>query len=96
MQDGLLQYALDVPFVQVGENFFHGHGQSWPQRKVQSVIGRRGLQFKIESAADSLAQSHPPRPVNPGSERSVNHKLHTAAFVEETLGDYLVLGGDDS
>ncbi len=64
------------------------------QRDVQSVIGSRGLQLKIEAAAESLAQRQSPGLVDPPAEGRVDHQLHPAAFVEEALGNDRVLRGD--
>ncbi len=61
------------------------------QCDVQAIVGGRGLQFEIEAAAEALAQSQAPGLVDASAEGSVNHQLHAAAFVKETLGDDGVL-----
>src|SRR5579864_8197841 len=61
---------------------------------VQAIVGGCGLQFEIEAAAETLAQSQSPGFVDPRSKRSVDHKLHSATFVEESLGDDRGLRGD--
>jgi hypothetical protein len=38
-------------------------------------------------AAEPLAQRQAPSPIDPRPQRSVNHELHAAPFVEETLED---------
>ena len=63
------------------------------ERNIQPVVGSGGLQFEIERAAESLAQREAPRLVDAATEWSVNHKLHPAAFVEETLCDHRSLAG---
>ncbi len=57
------------------------------QRDHDAVVGRGGLQFEIEGAAESLAQSQPPCAIDARSERRMQHQLHAARFVEEALGD---------
>ena len=43
LQDRLFKDFLDVPFVQVGEYFVHGHGQAGAQGEIQAVVSGRGL-----------------------------------------------------
>src|ERR1700739_367946 len=62
------------------------------ERNVDSVVGRARLQFQIEGAAKALAQREAPSAIDARSERRVDDKLHSAAFVEEALGDYFFLG----
>src|ERR1039458_9796177 len=58
------------------------------QRNVQSVVGGRRLQFKIEPYAKSFPKREPPSFVDPPAERRVNHQLHPPALIEETLRNY--------
>src|ERR1700687_2973616 len=64
------------------------------QRDVQSVVGGGSLQLKIKRAAEPLAQRETPGLVNSASEWSVDHELHTPAFIEEALGNDRRLRGD--
>ena len=57
------------------------------QRDVQPVVSRSSLQFKIERAAESLAQRQSPGLIDATAEGRMNDELHPAAFVEEALGD---------
>src|SRR5262249_8127049 len=52
-----------------------------------SVIGRRSLQFKVESTTKAFAERQPPRLVNASAKRRMDHQLHAAAFIEEALGN---------
>src|SRR5437667_6474151 len=64
------------------------------QRNVQAVVGGRGLELKIETAAETLAQGQSPGFVDARAKRGVDDQLHAAAFVEETLGNDGALGGN--
>ena len=63
------------------------------QRDVQSVVGRRRLQFEVEGAAEALAQRQSPGLVDASAKRRVNDELHAAGFIEETFGDDRLLVG---
>ena len=58
-----------------------------PKRDHDPVVGRRSLQFEIEGHTEPLPQGEAPGPVDPAPERSVQHQLHPAAFIEEPLCD---------
>src|SRR5271154_2841533 len=62
------------------------------ERNIQAVVRGGRLQLEIERAAKSLAQREPPCLVDAAAERSMDHKLHAAAFVEKALGDHCRLG----
>src|SRR6266566_7113287 len=64
------------------------------QGDVQAVVGGCSLQLKIEAATEALAQSQSPGLVDARTQRRVDHQLHAAAFIEETLGDDGALGGN--
>ena len=66
------------------------------QREDEAVVGRRGLQFEIERAAELLAQREAPRAIDARAEGRVQDQLHAAAFVEEALGDDRVVGRHDA
>ena len=61
---------------------------------VDTVICRSGLQFEIETAAKTFAQRQPPGFVDATTEGRMNHQLHPAGFVKETLRNNCVLGRD--
>ena len=61
---------------------------------IQAVVGGRRLQFKIEGAAKAFSQSEAPGFVDACAEWGMNHKLHAAAFVKESLGDNGLLRGN--
>jgi len=63
------------------------------ERDVQPVFGGCGLQLEIKRAAEALAQRQPPGSVDAAAERRVDDELHSAAFVEEPLGDDGLLAG---
>ncbi len=63
------------------------------ERNIQAVVRGGGLQFEIERAAETLSQRESPGFVDASAEGRVDHELHAAAFVEETLGDDRVLRG---
>ena len=62
------------------------------ERDVDAVIGCRGLQFKVEAAAEALAQRESPGLVQPSAERCMQDELLAAALVEEAFGDDRGLG----
>jgi hypothetical protein len=55
------------------------------ERDDNPVVGRRGLQFKIEGYTKPLPQGEAPGTVDPASEWRVQDQLHPAAFIEEPL-----------
>ncbi len=60
----------------------------------RSVVGSRGLQLKVETAAEALAERQSPGFVDAPAEGSVDDKLHPATFIEEAFGDDRVLRRD--
>ena len=62
------------------------------KRDIDAVVRGSGLQFEIEGTAESFAQRQSPSPVNARSERGMNHQLHSARFIEESLGHDGLLG----
>ena len=62
------------------EHHFQRERMLIAQRKHQSVVGRRGLQFEIEGPAEALAQRQSPRPIDARPERRMDHELHAAAL----------------
>src|SRR5580693_3654434 len=59
------------------------------ERQHNAVVGGGGLQLEIERAAEALAQRQTPGAIDARAEGSVQHELHAAAFIEETLGHYM-------
>src|SRR5947207_14156407 len=55
------------------------------------ILGGRRLQFEIELTAETLAQRQTPCAIDPAAEWRVEHELHAARFIEETLDDDCVL-----
>src|SRR5580700_6695582 len=64
------------------------------QGNIDAFVRRRGLQLKIEGTAKAFPKRESPRFIDAAAERSVNHQLHAAAFVEETFRDDRILRGD--
>ena len=94
IQHRLLKKCFDARRVQKMKHIGERKTVLLAQRNIQSVVGGGGLQLKIERPAKSLAQRQAPRFVDPPAKRSVNHQLHAAAFVEESLGDNRLLRGN--
>src|SRR5262249_5372051 len=92
-QGGLLQDRLHRLRLQKLEYVGEREAVLLRERDVQAVVGGGGLQFKIEAAAETLAQRESPGLVDASAEGRVNHELHAAAFVEEALGDDCLLRG---
>src|SRR5580704_13805088 len=55
------------------------------ERQHDGVLGRRGLQLKVERAAEALAQRKSPSAVDAAAEGGVDDELHAAGFIEEAL-----------
>src|SRR5579884_1487113 len=83
----LFQNLLHVLFAQKLEYVGEGKAVLFSESDVQAVFGRGSLQFEIEGTAEAFSQRQPPSFINPRSERGVDHKLHTSAFIEEPFGD---------
>src|SRR5688500_10118417 len=61
------------------------------KRKHDGIFGSSCLQFEVELATEALAQGEPPGSIKAATERRVQHELHAAAVVEETLQHQIVL-----
>src|SRR5271155_1977235 len=57
------------------------------QRDIQSVVGRRRLQFEIEAAAEALAQRQSPGFIDSPAKWRMDDQLHPAGLVKESFGD---------
>ena len=66
------------------------------ERDVEAIVGGGSLQLEVERAAEAFAQREPPGFVDTTAERSMDHKLHAAALVEEAFGDNRLLGWNRS
>ena len=62
------------------------------QRDVQAVLGRRGLQFKVEGTAKPLAECQSPGSVDSSTKGRVDDELHAARLVKKSLGYDCILG----
>ena len=56
------------------------------EREQQCFLGGGGLELEIELPAESLSQGEPPGAIHPAPKGRVDHQLHAARLVEETLG----------
>src|SRR5215813_7615970 len=88
----LLQHRLHSLGVEKVENIAQREAVLLGQCDIQAVVRCRGLQLKIEAAAETLAQRQSPGLVNSRSERSMNNELHASAFLEEALSNDGALG----
>ena len=88
IQRRLLQNRLHRRRMQKIKNVAQRKAVLLGQRNIQSVVGSRRLQLKIEPNAEALAQSQSPGLVDAPSKRRVDHQLHPAAFIEEALRNH--------
>src|SRR5581483_10386814 len=64
------------------------------KRERNAVVVGGSLEFEIERAAEALAHRQPPRAVDADAVGRVDHELHAARLVEETLKENFALRGD--
>ena len=69
-QRRLLQDGLDGLGIQKMKHVRQRKTVLLRQSDVQAVLGRGGLQFEVEAAAETLAQSQPPRFVDAATKRA--------------------------
>ncbi len=86
-EHGLLQDLLDRLRLKEVEDVGERKAVLLGKRDVDAVIGGRGLQLKVEAAAETLAQGQAPSAVDARAKGRVDDKLHAAALVKEALGD---------
>src|SRR6266403_2847196 len=86
-QHGLLQNGADGIGMEKMEDGGEREAMLFAERDIQAVVGGRSLQLEIEGTAEALAQGEAPSFVDARAERSRDHELHAAAFVEEALGE---------
>src|SRR5215469_5729517 len=64
------------------------------ESNIQSIVGRCGLEFEIEAAAEALAEGKSPGLIDASAEGGMDDQLHATAFIKESLGNDCVLGGN--
>jgi len=62
------------------------------QGKYNRIVRGSCLQFKVEGAAKPLPQRQTPSPVDPISERRMDHQLHATGLVKEPFQHEFALG----
>ena len=82
--------------MQIAENIREREGVLRSKRQQDSVFGGRRLQLEIELTAEAFPQRETPRLVHAAAERSVQHELHPAGFVEEPLEHERLLRRNDA
>ena len=75
------------------EHLLQGETVLRSEGKNNAVIVGGRLQFKIERAAKPLPHRQAPGPIDSCAEWCVDHKLHTARFIEKTLEEKPLLRG---
>ena len=90
-EEGLDQHVARAVGVQVVEDLLEREAVLRPQRQEDRLLVGGRLQLEAEAAAEALAQRQPPGAVDPPAERRVQHQLHAARLVEETLEDDALL-----
>ena len=85
----------DAGRFQVTGRVFQGETVDCAQGNNDAVVQGRGLQFKIELAAETFAQGQPPGAVDAGPVRAVQHQVLIPGLVKEPL-EYDVLPGRDA
>ncbi len=78
--------------VEIAEHVIQREGMLRPQRQEHAFLGGRGLQLEVERATKLLPQRQSPRPIHSAAEWRVQHQLHAAGFIEESLEHEGVLG----
>ncbi len=86
-QHSLLEHILHARGAQESKDVGERKAVLLGQGDVDSLIGCRRLQLEVERHAEPLSQRKPPRAVDASAERRVEHELHAAALVKESLGD---------
>src|SRR5581483_9076327 len=77
--------------VQVTEDRVEWKTVRWPKREHNRVFGGRCLQFKIETATETLAQGQTPGAIQTAAERRMNDDMRADIVLKETLDDYVLL-----
>ena len=77
--------------VQVAEHVRQRERVLRPEREHQRVFGGGRLQLEVELPAEALAQGEAPGLVDAAAERRMQHELHAAGLVEESLEHQRVL-----
>ena len=66
----------------------------WPKRQHDGIFGGGSLQFEIEFATETFAQSQAPGAIQTAAKGRMNDQLHAATVVEETFENDVLLRGD--
>ena len=93
IEQRLSEDVLHCCDIQEFENQLERETMLLAQRDDDAVVCRSRLKLEVECPAKSLAQGQAPCAIDLRSKRSVQHKLHAAAFIKETFGDDRRLGG---
>ena len=91
VEQGLDQHMLGGARVQIAGDFVERKTVAGRQRQHDCVLGRRGLQFEVERAAEALAQGEAPGAVHAAAEWRVDDELGAAGLVEEAFHRELCL-----
>src|SRR5215212_2688791 len=73
------------------ENVVEWKAVRWPKRKHYCVFCGRCLQLEVKLATKPLSQCQSPRPIQTATKRRVQHELHAATVIEESLEHEIVL-----
>ena len=95
-QQGLGDCVPDAVGVQVPGCVFQGETVDRAQRDNDAVIQGRGLQFKVELAAETLAQPQAPGAVDAGAVGAVQHQVLVAGFVKKPFKHDILPGWNAS
>ena len=93
-QGCLLQNRLHGFGVEEMENVAEWEAVLLGKRYVQTIVGCRSLELKIEAAAETLAQGQSPGFIDARAERRMDDQLHASAFIEKAFGNDGALGWD--
>ena len=85
IQQRLRQHVAHRVRMQVARDFVEREAVAGRERQHDRVLGRGGLQFEVEVAAEALAQRQAPCAIEAAAERRVDDQLHAAGFVEEAF-----------
>ena len=77
--------------IEIAKDFVERKGMLRAERNDNGVVGRGGLQFEIETAAKSFAQSQSPGAIDAIAKGRMEDQLHSAGFVEEPFHDQRLL-----
>ena len=93
IEQGLHQDLAHGVRMEVLPHILHGEAVRAAKGEDDGILGGGGLQFEVEGLAEALAQCQPKGADHAPAEGRVDHQLHAAGFIEETLGDDTFAGG---